>query len=67
MQTDPYTTEGLIFGKTKATLLGFVSYAIDLETGAIRDLRAGRTQESVTLSQALAQEAAQFRGHAPRF
>lgn len=67
VQTDPYTTEGLIFGKTKANLLGVVSYAIDLETDSIRDMRAGRAQESVTLSQALAQEAAQIRGHSTKF
>ncbi|HEV7610631.1 MAG TPA: hypothetical protein VGO37_02010 [Steroidobacteraceae bacterium] len=62
VQTDPYTTEGLLFGKTKATLLGVVSYAIDLETDRIRDMRAGRAQEPVTLSQALAQEVARPAG-----
>jgi hypothetical protein len=30
-------------------------------------MRAGRAQESVTLAQALAQQAAQTRGHATRF
>jgi hypothetical protein len=64
VQTDPYTTEGLLFGKTQATLLGVVSYAIDLETDRIRDMRAGRKQESVTLAQALAQQAVQTRGRA---
>lgn len=63
MQTDPYTTEGLLFGKTQATLLGIVSYAIDLETNSIRDMHAGRAQASVTLSQAIAQEAAQTRAN----
>ena len=58
LQTDPYTSEGLLFSKTKATLLGVVSYAIDLETDRIRDLRANRAQESVTLAQALAEEEA---------
>ena len=67
MQTDPYTTEGLLFGKTKATLLGVVSYAIDLETDSIRDMRAGRAQETVTLAQAIAQEAAQGRTSTTRF
>jgi hypothetical protein len=58
VQTDPYTSEGLLFTKTKATLLGVVSYAIDLESDSIRDLRANRAQESVTLVQALAEEEA---------
>ncbi len=61
VQTDPYTTEGLLFSKTKATLLGVVSYAIDLETDSIRDMRAGRAQQSVTLRQAIAQESAPIR------
>jgi hypothetical protein len=63
VQTDPYTTEALLFGKTQATLLGIVSYAIDLETNSIRDMHAGRDQVSVTLPQAIAQEAAQMRAH----
>ena len=57
VQTDPYTTEELLFTKTKATLLGVVSYAIDMETGSIRDMRAGRAQESISLARAIAQEA----------
>jgi hypothetical protein len=67
VQTDPYTTEGLLLGKTKATLLGVVSYAIDLETDSIRDMRAGRAQETVTLAQAIAEEAAQVRTNTTRF
>jgi hypothetical protein len=59
VQTDPYTTEELLFARTKATLLGFVSFAIDLDTDSIRDMRAGREQESLTLSRAIAQEQAQ--------
>jgi hypothetical protein len=66
LQTDPYTSEGLLFGKTKATLLGIVSYAIDLETDSIRDMRAG-SAESITLTQAIAQEEAQARADAVRF
>jgi hypothetical protein len=61
VQTDPYTGEELLFAKTKATLLGVVSYAIDLETDSIRDLRVDRANESVTLSQAIAQQDAQTR------
>jgi hypothetical protein len=56
VQTDPYTSDALLFTKTKATLLGVVSYAIDLESDSIRDLRANRAHESVTLAQALAEE-----------
>lgn len=61
VQTDPYTGEGLLFSKTKATLLGVVSYAIDMDTDSIRDMRADRAQDSVTLAQAIAQEQAQTR------
>ena len=67
VQTDPYTSEGLLFGKTKATLLGVVSYAIDMETDSIRDMRVERTQDSVTLAQAIAQEEAQTRANTNRF
>jgi hypothetical protein len=67
VQTDPYTSEGLLFGKTKATLLGVVSYAIDMETESIRDLRADRTQDSVTLAQAIAQQEAQTQVNTNRF
>jgi hypothetical protein len=66
VQTDPYTSEGLLFTQTKATLLGVVSYAIDLETDSIRDLRANRAQESVTLAQALAEEEARSHSRANR-
>jgi hypothetical protein len=66
VQTDPYTSEGLLFTKTKATLLGVVSYAIDLESDSIRDLRANRLQESVTLVQALAEEEARTQAGANR-
>jgi hypothetical protein len=66
VQTDPYTSEGLLFTKTKATLLGVVSYAIDLESDSIHDLRANRLQESVTLVQALAEEEARTQAGANR-
>ncbi|MHB8478101.1 MAG: hypothetical protein ACYDBZ_17635 [Steroidobacteraceae bacterium] len=61
VQTDPYKREELLFAETKATLLGVVSYAIDLETGLIRDLRVDRVHESVTLAQAVAQQETQTR------
>lgn len=67
VQTDPYTTEELLFTKIKATLLGVVSYAIDMDTGFIRDMRAGRAQESITLARAIAQEEEQARATNARF
>jgi hypothetical protein len=67
VQTDPYRTEQLLFAKTKATLLGVVSYAIDLDTDSIRDMRAGREQESLTLSRAIAEEQAQARDGTAQF
>jgi hypothetical protein len=66
LQTDPYTGEGLLFGTTKATILGIVSYAIDLETDSIRDMRAG-TARSITLAQAIADEEAQAQPGTARF
>ncbi len=67
VQTDPYRTEELLFARTQATLLGVVSYAIDLDTDSIRDMRAGREQESLTLARAIAEEQAQARGDTARF
>ena len=66
IRTDPYTIEGLLFGKTRATLLGIVSYAIDLETDSIRDMRAGLPR-SISLAQAIAQEEERARAGATRF
>lgn len=66
IQTDPYTSEGLLFGMMKATLLGIVSYAIDMETDSIRDMRAGAAR-SITLTQAIAEEEAQAGSGATRF
>jgi hypothetical protein len=62
VQTDPYTITGLLFAEVKVTLLGSVAYAIDLDTGTIRDMRAGHHQEPVTLSQAIMREQARRRG-----
>lgn len=64
VQTDPYTVETMLLGEVKATLLGSVSYAIDLETGTIRDMRAGHAQEPVTLSEAIEGEKAGSRNPA---
>ena len=66
IRTDPYTIERLLFGRMKATLLGIVSYAIDLETDSIRDMRAGMPR-SITLAQAIAQEEEQLRVGAKPF
>ena len=66
LQTDPYTSGELLFGKTQATLLGIVSYAIDLETDSIRDMRAGGS-ERITLAQAIAREASRMRDGFARF
>jgi hypothetical protein len=42
VETEPYGgAEGLLLTQIKATLLGSVAYAVDLNTGAIRDLRCG--------------------------
>jgi hypothetical protein len=42
----------------KASLLGSVSYAIDLDSGSIIDMQAGHKAERVTLAQAISQERA---------
>jgi hypothetical protein len=43
VETEPYGgAEGLLLTQIKATLLGSVAYAVDLNTGAIRDLRGDR-------------------------
>jgi hypothetical protein len=43
VETEPYGgAEGLLLTQIKATLLGSVAYAVDLHTGAIRDLRGDR-------------------------
>ncbi len=40
VETEPYGgAEGLLLTQIKATLLGSVAYAVDLHTGAVRDLR----------------------------
>jgi len=42
IQTESYgSSETLILGQVQATLLGVVDYAVDLETGRIRDMRSG--------------------------
>jgi hypothetical protein len=49
IHTESYgSSELLLLGRVQATLLGVVDYAIDLETGRIRDMRAA--QQSKTLA-----------------
>lgn len=55
IDTESYTVEQMIFGELKASTLGSASYAIDLDTGVIYDLRLGHLQ-AVTLNQALTRE-----------
>jgi hypothetical protein len=57
VRTDAYRREELEFANGKAALLGSVTYAIDLETQSIRDMRAGRAEQSITLTRAIAEEA----------
>jgi len=62
LQTQRYgTAEEFLLGTIQATLLGSVLYAVDLDTGWIRDMRPDRTVEEITLAQALAQEATRMR------
>lgn len=56
VRTDPYNADELLFGEVQANLVGSVSYTVDLDTGHIRDMRAGHGQELITLSEALARE-----------
>jgi hypothetical protein len=64
VETEPYgDAEGLLLTQINATLLGSVAYAVDLDTGAIRDLRPdGRHADSasatISVSDATAREAA---------
>ena len=58
LQTDPYTIDELLITEVKASLLGSVSYAIDLDSGSIIDMQAGHKAERVTLAQAISQERA---------
>jgi hypothetical protein len=62
IETEPYGgAEGLLLTRIKATLLGSVAYAVDLGTGAIRNLRVDRAREALTLEEAVARELARAR------
>jgi hypothetical protein len=59
VQTEPYgAAEGLLLTKIKATLIGSVAYAVDLHTGAIRDMHVDRARDTLTQSEAVALEQA---------
>jgi len=58
LQTERYgSAEPLLLDSIRATLLGAVVYAVDLQTGDIRDLRPDRHSEYLSLNEAVAQEA----------
>lgn len=68
VETEPYgEAEGLLITPINATVLGSVAYAVDLATGAIRDLRpemlhGHSVPATISLSDALAREGARTRG-----
>jgi hypothetical protein len=58
LQTERYgSAEPFLLDSIQATLLGAVVYAVDLQTGGIRDMRPDRTSEHLSLAEAIAQEA----------
>jgi hypothetical protein len=61
LETEPFNgAEGLLFSQVKATLLGSVAYAVDLNSGAIHELRTDREPER-SLADAIAEERARTR------
>jgi hypothetical protein len=62
LQTERYgSAEDFLLETIQATLLGSVLYAIDLDTGWIRDMRPDRDVQQITLAQAVSQEATRMR------
>jgi hypothetical protein len=58
LQTERYgSAEPFLFDAIEATLLGAVAYAVDLQTGDIRDMRPDRRSEHLSVAEAVAQEA----------
>jgi len=56
VETEPYPTiEGLLFTEVKASVIGVIAYAVDLNTNTIRDLRPGH-REAISVEEAIAQE-----------
>ena len=57
LRTERYgSAEPLLLDTIQATLLGSVVYAVDLQTGGIRDMRPNRTSEYLSVAQAIALE-----------
>ena len=58
LQTERYgSAEPFLLDPIQATLLGAVAYAVDLQTGGIRDMRPDRRSEHLSVAEAIAQEA----------
>jgi hypothetical protein len=58
LQTERYgSAEPFLLDTIQATLLGAVVYAVDLQTGGIRDMRPDRRWEHLSVAEAVAQEA----------
>jgi len=58
LQTERYgSAEPFLLDTIQATLLGAVVYAVDLQTGGIRDMRPDRRAEHLSVAEAVAQEA----------
>lgn len=57
LQTERYgSAEPLLLETIQATLLGAVVYAVDLQTGSIRDMRPDRTSANLSVAEAIALE-----------
>jgi hypothetical protein len=58
LQTERFgSAEPFLLDSIQATLLGAVAYAVDLQTGDIRDMRPDRRSEHLSVAEAVAQEA----------
>jgi hypothetical protein len=57
LRTERYgSAEPLLLETIQASLLGAVVYAVDLQTGAIRDMRPNRTSVNLSVAEAIALE-----------
>ena len=57
LQTERYgSAEPFLIDSIQATLLGVVVYAVDLQTGGIRDMRPDRRSEYLSVAEAIALE-----------
>jgi hypothetical protein len=57
-ETERYgSAQPILLASIQATLLGTVVYAVDLQTGDIRDMRPDRKSERLSVADAIAQEA----------